>query len=438
MEYHEPSRTIATASSIIFLIVFLGTNASAVIKERSYAFHGTDGDGYLTGLTVDASGNLWGISPFYGAYGFGNVFELIHDANGQLKETVLYSFTNGKDGGIPSGGEGPTLDAEGNLYGVTTQGGAFNAGTVFKLAHTSSGWKISILWNFTCRDDGCSPNSGLIFDGAGNLYGTTWGGGPGGSGYGTVYRLSPRSSGGWKETTLHSFSGRGDGAGSLAPVIFDAHGNLYGTTSAGGANTRCDNGNFFGCGVVFKLTHNVRGGWTEDVVYNFSGGSDGAYPAGRVAFDSSGNLYGSTAYAGSVACFCGIVFSLAPTSLSGQWTFSVLHTFNGESDGSSPYEGVILDSAGNIYGTAFSGGSGSCLPYQGCGTVFRLVPDQRGGWTFELLYSFLGTSDGGLAFGVVLDESSELYGTTGTGGYLGGECASSGCGTIFELTANPK
>jgi uncharacterized repeat protein (TIGR03803 family) len=223
MELNRPSGLIASVFAAIFLTIVLGSTASAAIREKAYAFNGTDGTGYRAGLRLDATGNLWGTSPFGGVYGYGNVFELTRDTKGHLTETVLYSFTNGNDGGYPVDDDGPTADSAGNLYGTTAGGGAYGGGAVFKLMPSRNGWQESVLYSFTCGSDGCFPEASIVFDTAGNLYGTTWGGGPGGSGYGTVFELSPDSIGHWTETTLHVFTGGSDGAGSSASINLETY-----------------------------------------------------------------------------------------------------------------------------------------------------------------------------------------------------------------------
>lgn len=428
-------------SLILLMGAFTTTAPGASATETSYAFNSTDGNGYRAGLRIDANGNIWGTSLFGGTYGYGNVFELSHDANGQWTETVLYNFTNGPDGGNPADDSGLTVDSGGNLYGTTTSGGAYDGGTVFRLARSSAGWQETVLYNFTCGDDGCSPEAGVVFDTAGNLYGTTWGGGPGGSGYGTVYKLSLQPNGRWKETTLHFFTGASDGAGPYSPVILDAAGNVYGTTSAGGLSS-CKYGPFYGCGVIFELTP-IAGGWTEHVLYHFAGLSDGASPGGQLTFDSSGNLYGTAGAAGDPLCRCGTVFRLGVhASNGGSWSFSPLHRFTGNSDGAYPVEGVLLDHSGTVYGTATYGGEaqGACLEGgapEACGTVFALSPSESGAWNFELLYSFSGNGDGGTPFDISFGPDAKIYGAAGEGGYFGGNCFySGGCGVVFELTSH--
>jgi uncharacterized repeat protein (TIGR03803 family) len=210
---------------------------------HTFAYSGTDGYTPLAGLVFDASGNLYGTTVNGGAYKYGTVFELTPTAGGGWTETVLHSFNNkGTDGYWPYASL--ILDASGNLYGTTLNGGTSNVGTVFELTPTAGGgWTETVLHNFRGKD-GYNPNSSLIFDAAGNLYGTTVKGGH--YGYGTVFELTPTAGGIWAETLLHSFNNNGtDGYWPYAGLIFDAVGNLYGTSYLGGAH---------GFGTVFEIT----------------------------------------------------------------------------------------------------------------------------------------------------------------------------------------
>ncbi len=222
-----------------------------------------------------------------------------------------------------------------------------------------------MLYSFPGGSGGGYPFAGLIFDSAGNLYGTTRY--DGSSGWGVVFELTPRANDQWVETVLYSFTGGADGSTPYAGLIFDGAGNIYGTTSAGG-NLTCtylpDS-----CGVVFELTPSASGPWIETILYSFTGGSDGANPNAGLIFDSGGNLYGTTLYGGNQNND-GVVFALTP-SASGQWTETVLQAFTGGNDGARPYDGLILDSANNLYGTAFAGGSASS------GVVFELTPPAK-------------------------------------------------------------
>jgi uncharacterized repeat protein (TIGR03803 family) len=253
---------------------------------------------------------------------------------------------------------------------------------VFELSPPSVGggpWTETVLCTFTGGSDGGVPYAGLIFDAGGNLYGTTSGGGS--STYGVVFELSPPSGGSspWNETVLYAFTGVDDGESPLASLIFDSKGNLYGIAFGGKA----------GYGVAFELTppSGGSGPWNEAVLYTFHSRSDGGYPDAGLIFDSKGNLYGTTGQGGNLSgsnCSgssgCGVVFELSPpTGGTGSWTESVLYTFNGGGDGADPSAGLIFDAKGNFYGTAYSGGdmSGSnCSGTGGCGVVFELSPRQ--------------------------------------------------------------
>jgi hypothetical protein len=261
----------------------------------------------------------------------------------------------------------------------------------------------------------------LIADRAGNLYGTAEYGGV--SFYGSVFELSQpgKPGGAWTETTLYSFANNGDGARPTAGLIFDQHGNLYGATSDSNAG---------GYGEIFQLSPpGVQGGaWTESVLYSFTGGSDGAYPSGGVIFDSSGNLYGTTSSS---------VFELSPPAQRGDaWTFTLLHTFQCcTHDGWNSLAGLAMDRLGNLFGTTEWGGffQSDYCEYLGCGTVFEVSPPavSGGSWTEKVLYRFTGDTngytDGFVPFaGVTLDEEGKLYGSTYSGGTLGG-------GIVYQL-----
>ncbi len=222
----------------------------------------------------------------------------------------------------------------------------------------ATNWKEKVLHSFCSQPncaDGDYPTAGLIFDAAGNLYGTTYAGGAYGAyGPGTVFELTPAAGGGWTEKVLHSFDNDcTDGASPYASLIFDAAGNLYGTTSRRRLLPACDAGE--GCGTVFELTPTAGGGWTEKVLHSFGNGTDGANPDCDLIFDAAGNLYGTTIYGGTYSY--GTVFELTPAG-GGNWTEKVLHNFNRNgTDGICPYAGLIFDAAGNLYGTTSLGGT---------------------------------------------------------------------------------
>lgn len=276
-----------------------------------------------------------------------------------------------------------------------------------------------VLYNFNYYAKGWDPSAGLIFDGAGNLYGTTIYGGA--YNLGTVFELTPKLGGGWSEKVLHSFDSNGrDGVLPFASLTLDAVGNLYGTTQTGG---------LYGSGTVFELTQNASGDWTERILHNFNGQSrDGAgRPDANLIFDAAGNLYGTTYTGGTLG---GTVFELTPKAQGGGWTGKVLHHFGlYSSNGTYLYGGVILDAAGNLYGTTVAGGDLSGCNQQGCGTVFELTPQANAHWKEKVLHRFRENGKDGInpTAALVLDAAGNLYGTTSRGGAHGG-------GTAFELT----
>jgi uncharacterized repeat protein (TIGR03803 family) len=310
-------------------------------------------------------------------------------AHAKSRETVLYSFTGGADGGNPFAGL--IEDKSGNFYGTTVEGGADGDGTVFKLA--PNGTK-TVLLSFTGAD-GSGPQAGLIMDKKGNLYGTTvFGGAHNG---GTVFEVAPDGT----ETVLYSFKGGTDGTFPEAGLIMDRKGNLYGTTDEGGAPVDY--------GTVFRLAPDG----TETVLYEFKGGSDGAFPVAALVADSAGNLYGTTAAEGAGGN--GIVFEVAPDGAE-----TVLLSFTG-ADGAAPQAGLIMSKKGKLYGTTLFGGANDF------GTVFKFASDG----TETVLYSFDSAVNGADGFepyaGVIEDESGNLYGTTYGGGPDGG-------GTVFKIS----
>jgi len=357
-----------------------------------------DGLGPTAGVLPDSEGNLYGTTSGGGAAGNGTVYKV--DSTG--RETVLYSFTGGPDGGNPYAGV--IRDPAGHLYGTTRFGGTANAGVVYKL---DTAGNPTVLYPFTGGDDGSGPIAGVIRDSAGNLYGTTGYGGDMNCGVsvgcGVVYMLDTAG----HQTVLHTFMGGADGQLPVG-LIRDSVGNLYGTTANGGS--AC-------CGVVFRLDRSGH----EKVLHAFTGGNDGGNPGAGVIRDSEGNLYGTT-IAGGTDGF-GVVYKL---DTAGQET--ALYSFTGAADGGNPIAGVIRDSAGNLYGTTLYGGNLVNCPATeftpaGCGVVFKL--DTAGNET--VLYSFTGGADGGVPdAGVIRDPAGNLFGTTLQGGKKAG-------GVVFAL-----
>ncbi len=396
---------------------------------------------------------------------------------------VLHTFTGKLDGANPEGA-GLTMDRAGNLYGAAAFGGLEteacsyfgSCGTVYKLSRKGSGWVFNTLYLFTGGTDGNSPDTPIAFGLDGLIYGTTFYGGIPGPcdehGCGIIYSLRPAATAcksalcPWSETVLYRFTGEDDGGSpAFGAFALDQAGNLYGT-ALGGA---------YRSGIVYELIRD-NGQWTLNVLYSFTGQSDGSSPwsgvtadaagnfygttlsgglyqdgtawelsptgqgwtltpihqfllnsdgyrsEGNLLLDSSGNLWGANEYGGPGGG--GTVFELTPSS--GSWNFSVVHSFTQIYGSQAP---LVMDPAGNLYGTSVNGGT------YGYGTAFKMSPSD-GGWSYTVLHNFTGGSDGANPYGqIVLDGNGNLYGTTFEGG-MGPSCyvGSNGCGVVWEIT----
>jgi len=418
------STRLCTAASVAAACVIAVLTAQSAQAQTYKVLHTfkirTDGAFPAAGVTRDAERNLYGTTFGGGAHKNGTVFKLSNTG----KETLLYSFTGGADGGGPE--SGVVRDAEGNFYGTTSYGGDLSCpstpvgsgcGVVFKLSTIG---KETVLYTFKGGTDGAEPQAGVIRDAEGNLYGTASYGGDlsesecQGSGCGVVFKVSATG----KETVLYSFTGGSDGGGPVQGVIRDEKGNIYGTTYVGGY--KCQ---YTGCGVVFRLSKTGK----ETVLYSFTGGTDGANPWSGVIRDGEGNLYGTTSRGGHLAgCSgsgCGTVFRLSKTNEE-----IVLYSFKLGTDGGVPQAGVIRDAEGNLYGTTSGGGNQS----SGAGVIFKVDKADKE----TVLYSFTGGTDGAYPTAVIQDANGNLYGTTIFGGDLscGDPKEGSGCGVVFELT----
>jgi uncharacterized repeat protein (TIGR03803 family) len=398
--------------------LFCFSAASAASRERvlhNFAGAPTDCANPDVRVIADAKGNLFGTTISGGAYNLGCVFKISQQSDGSWTETVIYNFS-GPDGSSPAASL--IFDAAGNLYGTTAGGGDLSVGIVFELTPSTGGaWTETILHTFGSGTDGYDPQAELVFDAAGNLYGTTQFGGTkaGFDNGGTVYRLSP-SSGGWTETLLYSFPGSyfgPDGDLPAGSVVMDSQGNLYGVAQAGGAN---------GAGAIYELSPQADGSYAESIIHSFET-TDGQDPNSTLVMDSAGNLYGTTLAGGDTqACppnGCGTVFELKKNpNLS--WALTVLHALNKNKDGWEGAGPVAFDAAGNLYAAATAGGAYSA------GSIFKLMPSAHAPWPETVIHAFTGGSDGGSPNSGVIVNSGRLFGTAANGG-------SSGQGIVFEL-----
>jgi uncharacterized repeat protein (TIGR03803 family) len=377
-----------------------GTSGAGVVFKLNpsghetvlYTFKGENDGAQPNGVIRDSKGDLYGTTSDAGAYGAGVVFKLTTSGH----QSVLYTFTGGNDGGFSDAGL--TSDSAGNLFGTTSGGGSAGWGVVFKVDPAGH---ETVLHTFTRGPYGNQPDgSGVILDASGNLYGTTAFGAAGGAG--AVYKLDPSGN----ASVVYAFQGKQGGQYPYnAGVILDSDGHLYGTTFYGG---------YAGAGVVYKLDGNGQ----ETVPYAFDKSTDNGFgqPTWGVIRDSAGNFYGTTFVGQSdVGRGAGVVYRVDPTGHA-----TVLHNFTGGADGADPYGGVILDAKGNLYGTASGGGASNN------GVVFKI--DTSGDET--VLYSFTGGSDGGTPLGgLIRDSAGNLYGTTNGGG-------TSGAGVVFKVDAS--
>jgi uncharacterized repeat protein (TIGR03803 family) len=412
---------MAAAAAVATLLIVAATQAHAQTFTVIHSFDGPDGANPGAGLTLDRSGNLYGTTEHGGntggncfGEGCGTVFELKHARSGWVLDT-LYKFTGIGDGLLPIARA--VFGPDGALYTTAycCSGGAVinlrPPATVCKSA--SCFWTGTVILQFGYLY-GTQPSGDLTFDAAGNIYGTTVSGGNddlcGGLGCGTVYQLTKTGST-WTQNILYKQTEAADDPDS--GVILDGAGNLYGTAPGG----------FTSNGAVFELTPSGSG-WTESFPYFFTFTSgNGAFPFAGLIFDNAGNLYGAAAHGGPGGG--GTVFELSPSG-SG-WNFNLLYGLPGNPDNPGPEGTLLMDSAGNLYGTTLKQGA------HGLGNVFKLTPSY-GGWSYASLYDFAGAADGGYPTGIlVMDASGNLYGTTNEGGTYTEYCEY-GCGVVFEIT----
>jgi uncharacterized repeat protein (TIGR03803 family) len=447
-----PTRLACGIGTIITLIVVATSalNAQSPTYSVLSEFNGTNRAYPYANLISDAAGNLYGLTNGGGlinesqcftdtaaeSNSCGTVFKLSKNSSGAWTRTVLHEFTGNSDGANPLGTL--VLDSAGNLYGTTYLGGVNRGGVAFELSPSSSGgWREAVLHSFPeGSSDGSGAAGGLVFDSAGNLYGTLVNGGNQCTNNpafcGMVYELSPGASG-WTETIIYYFADLSDGMTPFGALTIDNHGNLFGTTQWGGnLEGNCNNFPYYqGCGTVFELTPNSSRTWSKTSLHNFADGGDGAFPLSGLTLGSDGNLYGDTELGGDVTdCTqtyipgCGVVFRLSPNA-SGGWTLTTLHVFAfGGSGGASPTASVTLDPLGNVYGTTSIGG------LEGVGVVFKLSPNSSGGWKETVLHPFTTSTGANPYSGLTFNTAGDLFGMTEAGGPSG--CNGS-CGVVFEV-----
>lgn len=429
---------MAIMAGLFILLVTANTVQAQTFQVLHIFTGGSDGAIPVGGLTMDRAGNLYGATAAGGntgsncqfggaANGCGTVFRLVRGSSGWVL-SPLYAFQGYADGLFPSGRV--IFGPDGALYGVTQSGGeaTCNAGfgtcgIVFRMTPPASvcksiicPWQKSTIFSFN-GPDGAEPMSEVVFDHAGNLYGTTYGGGGHGNdicfydnnGCGTVYELTP-SNGAWTEAVLHAFPATAfDGQNPYANLIFDSAGNLYGSMPQGGAS---------GEGAVFQLSPSGSG-WMENLLYSFHTNSTGIEPEGGLLL-ASGSLIGTTSTGGTGDG--GTVFELTPGQ--GGWTFNLMYSLSGQQY-FGPRASLTMDAAGNLYGTTVSGGA------HGYGSAFKLTPS-NGGWTYTSLHDFTGGTDGTyVASNLIMDADGNLYGVASGG--ASGSCFR-GCGVVFEIT----
>ena len=403
-------------AAVFVCIVFIVPPAQAQTYSVIHNFTGgSDGGFPQAGLTMDRAGKLYGTASTGGISGNGAVFKLVPSGSHWVFYP-LYSFRGGYDGSAPTGPL--TIGPDGALYGTTLAGGYFQGeycedggcGVVFRLRPPATAppsaftpWNETVLYAFDAEDGNEPVYPQLLFDQAGNIYGTTQFGGSNVGG--NVFELIP-SGGGWTDTVLYD-GFEGDSAAGSQPysgVVMDSAGNLYGTTSVGGAR---------GDGVVYELSP-TQNGWVETILHNFDFGADGGLSYGGLVMDQAGNLYGGTVAGGTGDC--GVIYELSPSN--GGWTFAPIYSL--PNCGGGPYENLTIDASGNLYGTAYGDGA------NGGGMVFKLS-QSNGAWTLTDLHDFSFRTEYFPYGAVLIGPNGNLYGTASGGGAYGH-------GVVWEIT----
>jgi len=391
--------------SLLMLGTFFGQAAHAQTFSVIHNFGDAAGSNPHAGVTLRA-GVLYG-TTYNGGYGQGSIYRMTGQGS-TWTATIIYPFSS--DVGVHPAAR-VVFGPDGRLYGTALIGGAFNGGTVFDLLPPLSAcktancfWKPTVIHEFSGAD-GLEPGFGdSVWDQQGNLYGVTTEGGN--SVNGNVFQLTP-SGNTWTETTVHNFTGSDDGRRPIGGLVVDGNGNVFGTTSAGGPMAN---------GIVFELSYVAGVGWNKTLIYAFSNASEGGLPIGGLLLDKAGNLYGTTAFGGTGGG--GTVFELSPSGSS--WTFHLLYSFVGRGV-CGPQASLTMDATGNLYGTTLCGGDHMQ------GNVFKLT-NTGSGWTYTSLHDFTGGDDGGSPYSnVTIDtDGVTLYGTAEFGG-------SNGAGVVWMI-----
>ena len=420
---------LSSAARPAFLLLCLLLSAALAGAQTFSVLHTFTGllDGISpNGLNMDRSGNLYGATGSGGVNNAGIVFKMSY-RNSVWALTPLYDFTGGYNGD----GQQPVgvmVGPDGRLYGATQYGGSsacyLGCGTVFSLAppptvckSTFCPWKETQLYVFQGTDGALPTNADLVFDSFGNIYGTTSQGGTPELctqyGCGAAYQLS-KSNGSWTGQIIYHFE-QGPGFDPYAGMISDSAGNLYGTTVGGGT---------YDYGTVYKLTQQ-NGAWSQSTMYDFTPSPDfGAWPQAGLTSDNHGNLFAATWNSGPEGG--GVAIQLSPVGEG--WNASLVYAFLGAgANPAGPTYSLTSDGAGNLYGATESDGT---FNY---GTIFELSY-QNGTWVYTLLHDFTGGSDGAYPSSkVILDSQGNLYGSAATGGNTTANCPD-GCGVVWEIT----
>jgi uncharacterized repeat protein (TIGR03803 family) len=396
--------------AIFAVVLALALTAGASTEKVLLNFDGSDGaDPWSNYFISDAKGNLYGATGDGGTYGDGVVFMLTLAG----KETVLYEFkgqANG-DGAAPHGHL--AFDANGNIYGTTQAGGTNGTGTVYELSPKSGGgWKEKVLYSFSASGttDGTDPSAGMTIAADGTMYSTT----PDGGAYqaGVIFSMK-KTSKGWKQTVIKNLDNSSTGGYPYEGLMMDTAGNLYGAAPTGGAS---------GQGVIYRLSPTKKG-WVDTVIHSFTnenGGGSGLYWIDLIS-DKSGNIYGATSFGGTNGT--GTVWELVYSETKKSYSESVLYEFgaSGSGDGNNPYGGLAMDSEGNLYGTTLNGGASNL------GTSYKLTKHGKI-WKETVLHSFLGANDGSAPTGnAYLDAKGRVYGMAEVGG-------TSNLGVVYRIT----